>query len=136
MRVVIGVLACMSFGGFSLSFANPPAASGPTPAAGPSAAQTAVPATAAVAPANPANAAPAAAPAKVDTDPYEKALLAQGYKPQMVRGQKIFCRDEPVIGSHLEHKRCGTVEQLKTLTNNAREITESAQRIQVNKSGN
>ena len=129
MRLITGVLVCVSMGWLSLSLADPPAAS---PA--PSTASTG--ATQSPAPVIPADAAAAAVPVKLDLAADEKALRSQGYKPEMVRGQRLFCRNEAKLGSHFEQKVCGTVEQLKAQAQAARELTENSQRHQTSKSGN
>lgn len=128
MRLITGVLACVGTGWFSLALADPPAATPALSTASPSAAHS-------PAPTSPASAAAAAVPAKLDIDADEQALRSQGFKPEMVRGQKLFCRNEQKLGSHFEQKRCGTVEQLKALTRAARELTENGQRLQTNPPG-
>lgn len=138
MRLIIGVLACVSVtvGAPSLSFAEPPVASPPPSTATTGAAQSSAPApTQAQAAASPANA--VTTPVKDDAaEADEKALIAAGFRPQMVRGEKLFCRSEPKLGTHFEQKRCGTVAQLKEETRNARELTENSQRHQTSRSGN
>lgn len=124
MRLITGVLVCASTGWLSLSLADPPAASSARPAAS----GTQSP--------GPASPAAAAVSVKLDAEPDVKALRAQGYKPEMVRGEKLYCRNEAKLGSHFEQKVCGTVDQLKAQAKAAREMTENSQRHQTSKSGN
>ena len=136
MRFLVGALAILAAGMVTPLFADPPAAPAAAAAAAPSA--PVVPSVSASAPA-----APAAAPANAAsvtsasaTPADEKALLAQGFKPRTRSGQKVYCREEPVLGSRVRTtETCGTPEQLKARTDSAREATEASQRIQVNKSG-
>jgi hypothetical protein len=95
--------------------ANTTAAAAPSAASSPAAAQPAAPKT--------------AAPAlSVD----EQRLLSQGYKPQMRNGEKIYCRREAQLGSHISDvQHCGTVAQLTTATRNGKDYTEQAQRTQI-----
>lgn len=125
MRLVVGVLTCVMAGGLSNALADPPttpqAASSPTAAVTP-----ASPASAAV----PATASTVASSASVNPDADDKRLRSQGYKPEMRGGTKVYCKSEPVLGSRLkEIKHCGTPADLANATNNARELTETSQRI-------
>ena len=132
MRFVVGMLACIALGAVSVALADPatpapvPTAAAPsastTPSAPTSAAATPAPATAAAAKPQAAAAAPA-------LDPEEKHLLAQGYRMQMRHGEKVFCRNEEVLGSRLGGKlTCGTAAQLQAARDQAREAVERAQR--------
>lgn len=111
MRLITGLMACVSVGWLSLALGDPPPATSASPPASSSAQSTT---TAAVA-------------AKAEMDPDEKALRAQGYKPKMVHGEKLFCRYEAKKDSHFETERCGTADQIKEQTRIAREATEKAQ---------
>jgi hypothetical protein len=141
MRLTVTVLACLTAGGISQAFADPPAAPAtPPPADVP--ASTAAPAAAttapATAPAAAATTAPAAATAAkpaaassaaVDEAQKEKQLRAQGYTPQMRDGQKYFCRREAPIGSRFESRMtCLTPEEADLIATNARASTEHQQR--------
>ncbi len=147
MRLIVSVLACVAVGGLSAALADPSAPNSPaTPTTPAAAATSAVPAAAAPAaaapaaadttggtPAHSANATATPAPA---IDPREKHLLSQGYKPQMVKGEKVFCKREAVMGSRTETvSHCGTVDQLASETRLSREATENSQRIQLPSSG-
>jgi hypothetical protein len=147
MRLIVSVLACVAVGGLSAALADPSAPNSPaTPTTPAAAATSAVPAAAAPAaatpaaadttggtPAHSANATATPAPA---IDPREKHLLSQGYKPQMVKGERVFCKREAVMGSRTETvSHCGTVDQLASETRLSREATENSQRIQLPSSG-
>jgi hypothetical protein len=141
MRLTVTVLACLTAGGISQAFADPPVtpatpppAAVPAPAAAPAAATTAPPATA---PAAAATAAPAAAtaarpaaPSAVDGEAQkEKQLRAQGYTPRMRDGQKYFCKREAPIGSRLESiMKCLTPEEADRVAIDARANVEHMQR--------
>lgn len=135
MRPTIGGLAFAAAGFISLAFADPPAQA---PAAAPPA--SAQPSTTSAAPAATVKPeadgkAQAAVQSTPDIDPREKLLLAEGYKPEMRNGQKVYCRREQVLGSRLgEEKHCGTIEQLGIRTQNSRDQTDLIQRTQVNPS--
>ena len=138
MRFVVGALACMAVGGISLALADPSTpASVPSPPSAPSAPTAPAAAAPTAAPATPAPATPQAAPAAAATpaiDPEEKRLLAQGYRMQMRRGEKVFCRREAILGSRIEATmNCGTAAQLKATRDEAKEAVERAQRQPMNK---
>jgi hypothetical protein len=117
MRLIVSLLAWVGVGGLTVALAEPPA--GPASNASP--------------PATPVS---AATTDKAAVDAAEKRLISQGYKPEMRNGQRVFCRREQVMGSRLgEAKHCGTVEQLKILGQESRDITEHVQRTQLNPNG-
>jgi len=131
MRVNTIVLACIGVVAFTLALADPPSAAQPAQPSASAPAPAAAPA-----PATQASSAPAAAPATAPAeDPREKRLLSMGYKPQMVKGEKRFCKHEAVTGSLLKAERCGTLDQLAAETQLSREATENAQRSQLNPTG-
>ncbi|HEV2228027.1 MAG TPA: hypothetical protein VGR86_03660 [Steroidobacteraceae bacterium] len=117
MRIVVGLLACLSAAALSAAFADPPAASPPaTPA------PAATPASTASTPA------PAAKPAE---DVEVKRFLAEGYKPEMHHGQEVYCRKDNVVGSRLSAvKTCGTIEELKLMEQQTRRGVEESLRQQ------
>jgi hypothetical protein len=125
MRLIIGVLACASMSAASV-FAEPPAPSAQVSQDSASA-PTQAPAE------TPTAAAAAAAKSEVDAD--EKALVSRGYRPEMLHGQKVFCRREPKLGTKFEEKRCGSVAQLAQEARNARDMTEKSQRNQTSMPG-
>lgn len=120
------LMLCLGVASQALA-ADPPAPSStavqPVPAA------TATPASASV---------PAAAPApesqksdsgsKSDVTPAQmKALRMAGYKPVVRDGETLFCRTEPVLGSRLEKKVCGTAADIERSTQNSQELAERIQ---------
>jgi hypothetical protein len=103
----------------------PAAATAPAPSAARSATPAAAP-----------SATPAAAPsAALQADAEEKRLMSQGYKPRMHNGEKEYCRREQTMGSHFTDEHCGTLEQLRSLQQNSRDVTEKVQRTQINPRG-
>jgi hypothetical protein len=67
--------------------------------------------------------------------PDEKRLISAGYHMQVVDGQKQFCRREHVMGTNIEHKVCGTAEQMAQATQQGRELTDRTQRVGINPTG-
>ena len=132
MRFVVGVLACIGAGVLTVAVADP---SPPEqPAHGPSSPSATGPA--APAPAAPQSDRAATTVAKPAIDPVEKRLIAQGYKPEMRNGVKVFCRREAVLGSRLgEEKHCATAEQLKVLQQESHDVMDKIQRTQKNPAG-
>lgn len=137
-RLLVVALALLGTCVVSVSVADPSAA----PAASPASAASAS-ASQPAAPASNAAAATAVKPAvTVNADAIqaqaaeEKRLLAAGYKPEMHNGQKVWCRKEEELGSHLGgHKVCDTAERIKAITHDAQEQTELDQRKQINPNG-
>jgi hypothetical protein len=128
-------LTCLAAGVALADPEAPAAAQSTTPAApvataaAPAAAVTAATASAA-APAAKPEAAPAASAAP---SVWEKQLMAKGYKPVMFGDQKMYCHEEQQVGSRLGGKRvCATADQLAVDQQNAKELTEHAQRMPVN----
>ena len=121
----------MAVGGISLALADPSTpAPAPTATAPSAPAASSAPTAAAATPTPAAPAKPQAAAAVTPAvDPEEKRLRAQGYRVQMRHGEKVFCRNEEVLGSRLGGKMtCGTAAQLKGVQDQAREAVERAQR--------
>jgi hypothetical protein len=55
--------------------------------------------------------------------------MAQGYRPKMRHGQKVFCRTEPELGSRLGGLEiCATVAEHKARQTAVREEIERQQR--------
>lgn len=118
----VGMLALLGVGAISLALADP-STTAPAPPEKPADTQAA-PAAAA-----PQTAPAAATPAKPAVDPEEKRLLAQGYKPEMRNGQKVYCKVEEELGTRLGHiKHCGTPAQLQAQQTDTRETLENMQR--------
>ena len=119
MRFVAGVLASLVAGSISVALADPPAANATSPS------DTTAMTSATAPPGTPA------AAATTDTD--EKRLRSLGYKPEMHNGTKLWCKSEEKTGSRLgDVKHCGTSESLAHVTTNSRDMTEAAQRVQLN----
>lgn len=121
MRIAVGLLAALSAGALTSAFADPPTDAAPAAATAPAVA------TATAAAATPASA--ATKPAEPDIDQVEKHFVAEGYRPEMRSGVKVFCRRETALGSHLPGpKVCGTAEQLNALEADAKDATEHVQK--------
>ena len=157
MRLVVSVLACVGVSGISIALADPPtdAASANPPAAAPAATPPAAAAPAAAAPAKPADpaaaakpVAPSAAPAATEhaapvvvsaaeMDQEEKHFLSEGYKVEMRNGEKVYCRREQVLGSHLGgQKQCASGQQLMFIEKDSARQAEHAQHNQTSSPGN
>lgn len=143
MRIMVGIMAFIGFGGGTLAIADP--APGTPPAA--TSAQTATPAPSAAPAASSATATPnstaaapvtAAAQAQSDDAADEKRLRAAGYKPEMHNGEKIWCRKEDSIGSRLAVQRnCGTASSLaKSMQDNQRNVADSQRKTGTYMKGN
>ena len=140
MRFAVRVLACVGAGAVSLALADPSTTASETttaPAAATAPAATATTPGAQASPAPSATATSAAtAPAKPAIDPEEKRLIAEGYRPEMHNGEKVFCRREQTLGSRLgEAKHCATAEQLKVSQQETHDVIEKIQRTQKNPAG-
>ena len=134
MRCITGLLAVVCAGGLSPALADPPA-TGPTastPATQVEPASPALPATPNAAPVVPAHAVPAtpAAPAAAShTEQLEKQLRVQGYSPQMRNGDRVFCRREVPLGSHLPTVlNCVTADEAERIAQAAKGDIEHSQR--------
>lgn len=131
MRFVTSLLALVCAGGLSLALADPPTtdptASTPTQV---EPASPALPATPNAAPVAPAHAMPAtAATAATHTEQLEKQLRVQGYSPQMRNGDRVFCRREVPLGSHLPTVlNCVTPDEAERISQAAKGDIEHSQR--------
>jgi hypothetical protein len=124
MRLIVGVLACLGAGAMTLALADPASPAPPQPATPSPTSASAPPAAAA-----PSSAAQAPAAEKPAVDPEEQRLMAQGYRPKMRHGHKVFCRTEPELGSRLGGQEvCATVAELKAHHAAVREEIEREQR--------
>jgi hypothetical protein len=149
MRMIIAVFAALSVGVLSQAFGtDPPTAEAAKPTA---------PAPATPAPASPsadssATITPTAAelPADGKTTPTAtnadgtkpvrlivgdsaaearlKKLRAAGYRPEAHGDEVVFCRREPVLGTHFQHKVCNTAEQLESMASTSQDEVEQMQR--------
>ncbi len=130
MRCVSVVMSCLAVGAFSTA----PAQTASPVAPAPSTQASTPPATAAPA-ATAATAAPsastaAAAPAAPTVYPMDKQMISKGYKPEMHGSERVYCRKEDQIGTHLPPvKTCVTAEQAAINARDAKEYTENAQRM-------
>ena len=159
MRLVVGLLTCLSLGGLAQALAAEPPSpsttqdqqapapsdqSKATPAGTPQSSNAAASstspapttATSAAAPASQPVASPAAAssaaaknPKTPELTPAEQHLLASGYKLEMRGTEKHFCRSEASLGTRFSKKVCVTPQQAAITEHNAQEATRDSQRV-------
>ena len=132
MRLIVGLLACVSVGGICVAWADPPSSnSTATPAAAaPSSAPTAQTA------APTAKAAPATA--AVEDPAVARRLRAAGYHSEMHSGVKVWCKTEESLGSRLSSggpKICGTAKELDAATAETQARMQEELNLQHNTSG-
>lgn len=127
MRCVSVVMSCLAVGAFSTA----PAQTASPVAPAPSTQASTPPATAApAATAAPSASTAAAAPAAPTVYPMDKQMISKGYKPEMHGSERVYCRKEDQIGTHLPPvKTCVTAEQAAINARDAKEYTENAQRM-------
>jgi hypothetical protein len=104
LLVVAAVVACVMgavMGTFMVACSSAPRVAAP---AGASGAEAPASASATASPASAASTAPPDASSK----PLNHALIAQGYRPTIYRGQQLYCRYEKLTGSQFTHKVCLT----------------------------
>src|SRR5215467_4020113 len=134
MRIAVGLLACLGTAALTSALADPsieaqPAAT--TAQAAPSAATAPAPGPASDAAA--AQTAAKAAAAKVELDKDTQHFIAEGYRPEMRRGEQVYCKKETVLGSRLAPvKYCGTIEELRIAEQRAKAGVSDAQRQNTN----
>jgi hypothetical protein len=135
MRLTLKVLACVSTGVMGVALAaDPPAAATAETQSPATSAAAGAPTPTADAPVTQAPPREASTPppqsARVQSDAQvEKNLRAQGYKLTMRNGERVFCRRETPIGSHLpSHLNCLTAEEALILTRDAQNNTMHQQR--------
>jgi hypothetical protein len=135
-RSLLALLGLLGICSISVTLAEPPASpSTPAPAATPASAAASTPVTSANAAAAAKPEANAAADAAAAAE--EKRLLADGYKPEMRNGTKVWCRREQELGSRLGgQKVCGTPQELKLVVQQNKDLVEKIQKTQHNPSGN
>jgi hypothetical protein len=131
MRIAVGLLACIGAGALTSALADPPSVAAPAGATTAPASADSAPvaasakATPAAAP-NAATASNASAPPELGQE--EKQLIAQGYRLEIHGNQKLFCRRETALGSHLPGpKVCASAERLKAAEAEAKEATSHVQ---------
>src|SRR3569832_759174 len=142
MRKIIAVVAGLSVGVFSQAFGvDPPVSEGAKPA---SPAPASVDSTSTITPTTgerSADSKTTATAASADgTKPVRlivgdaaaearlKQLRAAGYKPEAHGDEVVFCRREPVLGTHFQHKVCNTAEQLESMTKTGQDEVDQMQR--------
>ena len=139
LRPIFLLVLCLGVATQALGLDPPAPSSSAVQPQPPAAAATTTPASATSASAAPASATvSAAAPSaesqksvsgpKSDVTPEQmKNLRAAGYKPQVRNGETLFCRNEPVLGSRLEKRVCGTAADIERSTLNSQELAERIQ---------
>ena len=128
MRQIVTVLVWIGFGTIPPLLADTPAPEATVATATNTSSSTAT-STAA-----PPAAKPATSPS--DVDPREKQLINMGFKPRMVKGQKLFCKREMELGSRVEGTtHCGTVDKLSSEFQLSREAVDQTQRYGTNPQG-
>lgn len=155
MRLLVGLLTCLSVDGLSQaqshdpSPAPPAAAQGqqPSPPADQSrtATDAAPPSTSTVSaasstapaiappgqPATVPSAPPGTAPAPPNPSELtaeEKNLLSHGYKMETRNGENYFCRGETVLGTRFQKKVCATAQQLADIRRRSQDTATQVQR--------
>jgi len=130
-RSSIALLGLLGVCGTSAALADPPAST-TAPAATPAPAATSAP----VSSANAASAAKPEANSDAAASAEEKLMLANGYKPEMRNGTKVWCRREGELGSRLGgQKVCGTPQELKMVVRENQELVEKIQKTSISPSG-
>jgi len=145
MRMIIAVFAALSVGDLSQAFGtDPPVAEGVKPTT-PAPASPSVDSSATITPTPaelPADRKTTATASSADgTKPVRlivgdsaaearlKQLRAAGYKPEAHGDEVVFCRKEPVLGTHFQRKVCNTAEQLESVASTSQDEVEQMQRI-------
>jgi hypothetical protein len=71
-----------------------------------------------------------------EIDPHQAARLrAMGYKPAVVNGRTMFCRQEQELGSRVASKVCTNAEDVDRLTQTSKEVTRSVQQNSMQPTG-
>src|SRR4051812_16298315 len=144
MRIMVTVFAALSLSVLSQAFATDPPVAEATKATTPAPASPSVDSSATITPT------PAELPADRNTTTTEtsadgtkfvrlivgdaaaearlKKLRAAGYKPEAHGDEVVFCRREPVLGTHFQRKVCNTAEQLESVASTSRDEVEQMQR--------
>jgi hypothetical protein len=59
----------------------------------------------------------------------DRKMISRGYKPAMAGNDRVYCRKEDQVGTHLPPKKvCLTAQQAEQAEHDAKEITEQMQR--------
>jgi hypothetical protein len=144
MRMIIGVFAALSVGVLSPAFGTDPPVAEAAPPTTPAPVSPSVDSSATTTPASAEQpvdrkatttvtsadgtklvrlvAGDAAAEARL------KRLRTAGYKPEAHGDEVVFCRREPVLGTHFQRKVCNTAEQLESLASTSQDELEEMQR--------
>jgi hypothetical protein len=130
MSRTVVMLAILAANGPPVAFADPPAAGAPAETQQSNGASQAAAATpAATAATAPQVATTTPARSASDEPQGEKQLRDQGYKPAMRNGERVFCKREIPMGSHLPTAlHCLTVQEAALIAQEGRETTERIQR--------
>jgi len=130
------ILLCVGAGSQALA-ADPPAPIQVQPGQPAPAAAVTPPTTAATTDST-ANSAKADASPKSDvTEAQAKSLRSAGYRPEVRKGQTLYCRREAQIGTRFESKVCGTFEEIERSIQNSQELaTRIQQKAYVKANGN
>ncbi len=148
MRLIVGLLICLSLGALTQALASdqasqnsrpptqPASAGEPAPAtrvtpASPAASANSQAAAAATATATTTKAPPASARSRKPPEltQAEKDLLARGYKLEMRGPDKHFCRNETSLGTRFTKKVCVTPQEVTAAEANAQDATRQSQRV-------
>jgi hypothetical protein len=140
--MIVAPLTALILGGTVVGSAEEPAAPAATPAAATTPASTPAPPVTntehaqSPAPGTSPSAVPAAAaPADSATAlaaARDKRLRNLGYKPEVRKGETIYCRSEALVGTRFPTKVCGTADQLDQITTDDKDATLRLQRAGVN----
>jgi hypothetical protein len=144
VRVTAGLLTALCAAALcQQALGDEPSAPSQTPAAAASTAEQSAATSggekSAAAPAAPQNAAPSTPAStsvkpgltvvgtKPELTPEDKEIIARGYKLEMRRGEKYFCRNEQQIGSRFSTKSCNTAESIEAQRLNGQEAMRTIQ---------
>jgi hypothetical protein len=61
----------------------------------------------------------------------DKRLISEGYKLQMHRGEKLFCKSEHIVGSRFDKNICKSAEQIAAARQASQDGVNAAQRVYV-----
>jgi hypothetical protein len=123
MRITAVALISIGIGAATMVVADPQDASTPAPP------QSSAPAPAAEAPKS-------TVVVQGEQDVLERHFQSEGYKEEMLNGEKVFCRREDRMGSRLgSRKVCSTAQQLQATEQEAQSAYQSGQTHQTNPSG-
>jgi hypothetical protein len=142
MRMIIAVFAVLSVGVLSQAFGTDPPVEGAAKPTTPAPASPSVDSSATITPAElPADRKTTATAASADgtkpvrlivgdsaADARLKKLRAAGYTPEAHGDEVVFCRREPVLGTHFQRKVCNTAEQLESVASTGQDDVEQMQR--------